>query len=130
MSEKLLGITIISDDEEMEFQPFPKTKPEVKIVYRRVSNSEQGEIRIRHTKRDMNGQADEISINNDVLRQGLVRFENVFVKPGQPAPNTLDTLHKLDGWIFARTLQLVCGNIPGYVHIPLSQGQDSSQSSN
>jgi len=129
-TEKLLGITIISDEEEYEFQPYQKSHPEVKIVYRRMSNVEQIKARIKHTKKDNSGAADEVALNNEVLQHGLLRFEYVYLKPSMKAPNTLDTLHKLDGWIVARTLQLICGNIPGYVHIPLSPEQSSLPNSN
>lgn len=124
-TEKLMGITIISDSEEYEFQPYPKSLPDVKIIYRRMSNTEQARIRIKHTKQDQSGRADEIAINNEVLDYGLLRFEHVYSAPGVKAPNSADTLHKLDGWIVGRVLQLVCGMIPGYIHVPLSAPSDS-----
>lgn len=128
-TEKLMGITLIDDTEEFEYQPYPKTKPEVKIIYRRMTEAEQGVARAKHTKDDRNGAADEYAIGGEVLKFGLIRFENVFTKTGTVAPCTLENLRKLDAWIVERMIMIICGRMPGYVHVPLSQGQDSSQNS-
>lgn len=121
MSEKLMGITLIDDTEEFKFQPYPATKPEVQIIYRRMAETQQGEVRTRHTKDDRSGKADENAIGEEVLRYGLVRFENVFMADGKTvAPCTSINLRKLDAWIVERMILLICGRIPGYVHVPLS----------
>lgn len=118
--EKLCGITIIDDTEELEFQPFPKSRPEVKIIYRRVTDSEQGKIRMQFTQDDRNGKADEEAIAMELLRRGLVRLEYIYLKAGEPAPCTPETIRKLDPWITERLLLLICGRVAGYVHVPLS----------
>ena len=117
--EKLCGITIIDDTEELEFQPYPKTKPEVKIVYRRVPDQEQAKIRSDYTKDDRSGDIDAEGLSMEILRRGLLRFEHVYAKPGQVAPCTPEIMRKLDPWITERMLLLICGRVAGYVHVPL-----------
>lgn len=127
--EKLLGITLIDEEEEFEFKPYPQTKPEVKIIYRRISESEQGLVRMKHTKDDRNGKTDDEAVGIEVLKYGLVRFEHVYTRGGELASCTVENLRKLDAWLVERMIFIICGRAAGYVHVPLSSTPGSSQNS-
>ena len=116
----LLGITLISQEEKLCYQPFPVQLPQVKIYYRRADDNLRLRLNREHTLDDRTGKLDENKIGEDIIKYGLISWEGVYDSSKQIAPICIDSFKALDKWIQDELIVRITSTKRGLIESPLA----------
>lgn len=118
--KELLGITLISQEEKLCYQPFPVQLPQVKIFYRRADDNLRLKLNREYTLDDRTGKLDENKIGEELIKYGLLSWEGVYDSSKQAAPVSIETFKALDKWIQDELVVRITSTKRGLIESPLA----------